>query len=641
MNDNLRSAVARLRNLPRVFALVWHTSRGYTSAWALLLVVQGLLPAAAIFLSRLLVDALVDAVGGGTSWESVRPVVLFAALMAGTLLLTEVLHNIQEWIRTAQAEFVRDRVSALIHEKSAAVDIAFYESADFHDRLERARSDANDRFIALLEGSGSVLQNSITLLAVATMLLPYGLWLPPALLVSTLPALWVVILYNHRYHQWWQRTTPDRRWTQYFETMLTHSGAAPEMRLFNLSGHFMTSFRTIRRRLRSEQLRMVGRQSIARVASGSLSLLVSGAAMAWMVWRALNGSVTLGDLVLFYQAFSRGQVLMRGLLTNIGQIYANSMYIGDLFEFLQAEPVIVDPSHPKAVPQSLERRLEIRNVTFRYPGSDREALADFDLTIEAGQTVAIVGPNGAGKSTLVKLLCRFYDPAAGSIRFDDVDIKDLTVEGMRRQVTVLFQFPLRYHATVAENISLGDIGQTPTPDKIEAAARAAGVHELISGLPKGYGSLLGRWFVDGTELSGGEWQRMALARAFVREAPIIVLDEPTSFMDSWAEIEWLDRFRELAKGRTSLIITHRFTTAMRADEIHVMDSGKIVESGSHHELLALGGLYAESWAAQIRAAGYGDSDDGDGSDAASKLLDGLPSVDTIPGEVPSGGLNDG
>ena len=641
MIDNLRSAMARLRNLPRVFALVWNTSRGYTSAWALLLVVQGLLPAAAIFLSRLLVDALVDAVGAGTSWEIVRPVVLFAALMAGTLLLTEVLHNVQEWIRTAQAEFVRDRVSALIHEKSAAVDIAFYESADFHDRLERARSDANDRFIALLEGSGSVLQNSITLLAVATMLLPYGLWLPPALLVSTLPALYVVILFNHRYHQWWQRTTPDRRWTQYFETMLTHSGAAPEMRLFNLSGHFMTSFRTIRRRLRGEQLRMVGRQSIARVAAGSVSLLVSGAAMAWMVWRALSGSVTLGDLVLFYQAFSRGQVLMRNLLTNVGQIYANSMYIGDLFEFLEAESVIVDPSDPKAVPLSLVRRLEVRNVTFRYPGSDREALSDFDLTIAAGRTVAIVGPNGAGKSTLVKLLCRFYDPAAGSIRFDDVDIKDLTIEDMRRQVTVLFQFPLRYHATVAENISLGDFRRTPTPEKIEAAARAAGVHDLISGLPKGYGSLLGRWFVDGSELSGGEWQRMALARAFVREAPIIILDEPTSFMDSWAEIEWLDRFRELAKGRTALIITHRFTTAMRADEIHVMDGGKIVESGSHEDLLALGGLYAESWAAQIRVAGHDVSAGADDSEAAPELRDGVPALDARPRDAASGGLNGG
>ena len=628
MSNDLRAAIARLRNLPRVFTPVWSTSRGHTSAWAVMLVIQGILPAVAIFLSRLIVDALVDAVGAGTSWESVRPVVFLAALMAGILLLTEVLHSVQEWTRTAQAELVRDRVNSLIHEKSAAVDIAFYESADFHDRLERARSDANDRFIALLEGSGSVLQSSITLLAVASMLLPYGLWLPPVLLASTLPALYVVILFNHRYHQWWQRTTPDRRWTQYFETMLTHSGAAPEMRIFNLSGHFTASFRRIRKRLRGEQLRMVGRQSMARVAAGSASLLVSGAAMAWMVWRAFSGSVTLGDLVLFYQAFTRGQTLMRGLLTNIGQIYANSMYIGDLFEFLEAEPTIVDPSEPKTAPASLTRRLEISNVTFRYPGSDRDALTDFDLTIAAGRTVAIVGPNGAGKSTLVKLLCRFYDSASGSIRFDDVDIRDLTVEDMRRQVTVLFQFPLRYHATVAENIALGDIGRSPTPAEIEAAAKAAGVHDLISGLPKGYGSLLGRWFTDGTELSGGEWQRMALARAFVRESPIIVLDEPTSFMDSWAEIEWLDRFRELAKGRTALIITHRFTTAMRADEIHVMDAGKIIESGSHEELLALDGLYSESWAAQIRAAGYGDSTNGDEPEAGSGLQDGAPALDS-------------
>ena len=601
MSDNPRNGAAQLLFLPRIFGLVWTTTRLYTSAWAILLVVQGLLPAAIVFLSRLLVDALVGALGSGTSWETVRPVLLLASLMGGILLLIELLHSAIEWVRTAQSELVRDRISALIHEKSVALDIAFYESAEFHDRLERARSDANDRSLALLEGAGSLLQNGITLVAMASMLIPYGLWLPPVLLASTLPALYVVVRFNHRYHRWWQRTTPDRRWTKYYDTMLTHSGAAPEMRLFGLGGRFMSAYRGIRCRLRSEQLGLVTRQSLARIFASGAAVLISGAAMVWMVWRALLGLVTLGDLVLFYQAFNRGQGLMRSLLSNVGQIYANSMYLGDLFEFLELKPWVGDPAHPVSVPSPLREGIAIRRVTFSYPGSDHAALKEFDLVIPAGRTVAIVGPNGAGKSTLVKLLCRFYDPGAGSIKLDGIDVREFPVEELRRRITVLFQVPVRYHATVAENIAMGDVTSEPGAAEIETAGRDAGAHEMITGLPRGYETLLGKWFVDGTELSGGEWQRIALARAFVRQAPIIVLDEPTSFMDSWAEVDWLERFRALATGRTAIIVTHRFTTAMRADEIHVMNHGRIVESGSHHELLVRGGLYAESWAAQTQA----------------------------------------
>ena len=602
MSANLRDAAAALLlGLPRIFGLVWATSRLYTSTWAVLLVIQGLLPAAVVFLSRLLVDALVDAIGAGTSWDSVRPVLLLAGLMGGILLLTELLHGAINWVRTAQSELLKDSISALIHEKSVAVDLAFYESAEFHDRLDRARSDANDRSVALLESAGSLLQNCITLVAMASMLIPYGLWLPPVLLVSTLPALYVVFRFNHQFHQWWRRTTVDRRWTKYYDTMLTHSAAAPELRLFNLGAQFMSAYRSIRRRLRTEQLSMVTRQSLHRTLAGGMALLISGAAMAWMVWRALLGSVTLGDLVLFYQAFNRGQGLVSSLLNDVGQIYANGMYLGDLFEFLELEPQVVDPVRPVAAPTRLRDGIAIRRVTFHYPGSERAALKEFDLTIPAGRTVAIVGPNGAGKSTLLKLLCRFYDPGAGSIQLDGVDIRELPVEELRRRMTVLFQVPFRYHATAAENIALGDVRERPGMAEIQIASRSAGAHEMINRLSRGYESLLGRWFVDGTELSGGEWQRIALARAFVRQAPIIVLDEPTSFMDSWAEVEWLERFRALAHGRTALIFTHRFTTAMRADEIHVMSDGQIVESGSHDELLAHAGLYARSWSAQIQA----------------------------------------
>jgi ATP-binding cassette, subfamily B, bacterial len=310
--------------------------------------------------------------------------------------------------------------------------------------------------------------------------------------------------------------------------------------------------------------------------------------------------VTLGDLALFYQAFYQGQSLMRTLLGNAGQIYANSLFLGNLFEFLGLEPHVVSPPYPIPAPSVIKEGIRFEQITFRYPGSERIALQDFNLTIPAGQVVAIVGANGAGKSTLVKLLCRFYDPEAGLITLDGIDLRAISLEELRRLITVLFQWPVPYHATASQNIAIGDVHAAPSAVEIEAAARGAGAHEVIARLPREYDTLLGRWFADGTELSGGEWQRIALARAFLRQAQIIVLDEPTSFMDSWAEAEWLERFRALVHGRTALIITHRFTTAMRADVIHVMQNGQIVESGSHDELLARGGLYAQSWAAQMR-----------------------------------------
>ena len=596
-----RDAITQLSYLPRILHLVWQASKGYTLVWAILLVVNGLVPAAIVFLTKFLVDGLADVIGTGGSWDSARPLLIFGGLMASALLLTEVLNSAIEWVRTAQAELVQDHITTLVHDKSVAVDLAFYESADFHDRLERARSDANGQSIALLESGGGLIQNGITFLAMGALIIPYGWWLPFALLASALPAFYVVMHFSGRFYRWSRSTTTDRRWEDYYDMMLTDSRVAAELRLFSLGDHFKAAYRALRRRLRMEYLGLAKGQGLARIGAGSLALAVSGAAMAWIVWRALLGLMSLGEVVLFYQAFTRGQGLMRSLLNNIGQIYGNSLFIRDLFEFLELEPKIVEPLRPVQAPWVLKQGIRFRRVTFRYPGSERLALDDLDLVIPAGETVAVVGPNGAGKSTLIKLLCRFYDPVAGCIELDGIDIRELSIDELRRRITVLFQFPVLYHATAGQNIALGDTTGNPTAAEIEEAAWAAGAQEVISKLPRGYDTLLGKWFSEGTELSGGEWQRIALARAFVRKAPIIALDEPTSQMDSWAEIDWLDRFQTLVQSRTALIITHRFTTAMRADMIHVMDSGRIVESGSHDQLMAQGGLYARSWNAQMRS----------------------------------------
>jgi len=320
------------------------------------------------------------------------------------------------------------------------------------------------------------------------------------------------------------------------------------------------------------------------------------------VSRAVSGQATLGDVTLFYQAFDRGQGLMRSLMANLSQLYTNMLFVENLFEFLGLESKVVDPVTPHPALDKVQHSIVFRNVSFRYPGSERIALSDFNLSIPAGRTVAIVGPNGAGKSTLIKLLCRFYDPTSGSLELDGIDARKFAVADVRKLITLLLQVPVPYHTSARENIALGDLESNAGIDRIRAAAEAAGADEIISRLPKGYDTLLGTWFEGGTNLSSGEWQRVAMARAYLRNAQIIVLDEPTSFMDSWAEADWFQRLRGLAAGRTTVVITHRFTIAMRADTIYVMNEGEIVESGSHDQLLARGGLYAQSWTAQMEAA---------------------------------------
>jgi len=592
----LRKAASQLRHLPRTLALVREAAGSWTAAWTLLLLVQGLLPVATVYLTRDLVDRLVIVFRAHGDAPSLRSAALPAALMAGVLLLAEILRGASTWIRAAQSDLVQDHISSLIHRQSVAADLAFYETPEFYDHLHRARSEAAYRPVALLETLGSFAQNGITLVAMGAVLIPFGPWLPVLLLLSTLPALWVVMRYAVKQHQFRNRITSDERRAWYYDWLLTAGETAAEVRLFGLGGYFESSYQTVRRRLRGERLALIREQSLAELAAGAAALLLTAAALAWMLWRAIAGAISLGNLALFYQAFQQGLRLMRSLLENVGQLYANTLFLGNLFEFLSLTPQVVSPPSPRPVPASPGIRFD--QVCFRYPGGARVALDRFDLFVPAGRIVAIVGPNGAGKSTLLKLLCRFYDPEAGSITLGGVDLREFRIEDLRRNITVLFQQPVHYNATAADNISLGDLSAQPSADEIESAARAAGADTAIGRLPLGYGNLLGKWFADGAELSVGEWQRVALARAFLRRAPLLILDEPTSAMDPWAESDWLARFRRLAAGRTAIVITHRFTTAMLADEIHVMESGRVAESGAHRDLIQGSGRYAAWWAAR-------------------------------------------
>ena len=596
--SKLLDAARQVPYLPRTWRLVHRAVGGPAFLWLGLLVAQGLVPAATVYLSRPLIDSLGAALGSGGDMESLAPVLWIAGAIGAALLLGEALRSAADSLLANLAARLEDHVSALIQEKSTTVDLGFYESADFHDRLHRARDEARYRPIALLQNGGALAQNAITLLALAAVLAPYGAWMSAALLVSTLPALVVVLRFAFLQHEWRTLATVDQRRADYLDWLMTAGENAAEARLFGLGPRWRSAYDGLRTRLRRERALLMRRQAVGEVLAGSGALLIAGGCVAWVGWRAVQGTATLGDVALFYLSFSQGQRLMRSLLSSVGHIYYNVLFIGNLFEFLDLPVEVLDPTNPATVtPRAGGVDVTFHDVTFRYPGNAHVALRNFSLDVPAGQVVAIVGANGAGKSTVIKLLCRFYDPQGGHVGLGGVDLRALALADVRAMVTALFQQPVHYNATVAENIALD--AETDRRH-VQAAAGAAGAEGIIARLPRGYETLLGRWFEGGVELSIGEWQRIALARAFLRASPLLLLDEPTSAMDSWAEADWMKRFRAIASGRTAIVVTHRFTTAMQADVIHVMDEGRIVESGSHEELLARNGRYAQSWRSQMR-----------------------------------------
>jgi len=595
-----RDKIRRLLDLQRAARLCWQSSRLWTLASLILSSIQGLLPLLSLYLTKQIIDTLTQGLAGANAtpdalWQQVLGLIVLAAAVA---IATDGLNALGGLAREAQSQLVTDYVRDLLHAKSVEVDLEYYESAQYYDKLHQAQSEAPYRPPLILNRLIQSVQGAISLSAIATLLLVLHWSATVVLFLAIFPILLVRLRYAQQFYRLWQKWTSLERQANYFSWMLTHESHAKEIRLFDLGGFFQERFRHLRQTVRQGKLHLAARRSLAEAIAQGIATLAVFSAFAFIAERTLRGAMTLGSLVMYYQAFQRGQTLLRETVRNLASLYENSLFLANFYNFLNLQPTALDPPFPKDIPQPLQIGIEFENVQFNYPHSTRPALADITLRIKAGETVALVGENGAGKTTAIKLLCRLYNPSAGQIKWDGIDIREFKQIALRKQISVVFQDYARYSLTVRENIGFGDLKSMVDADKIRSAAGDAGIDAAIARLPQGYETLLGKQFAQGEELSIGEWQKIAIARGFLRQAPILILDEPTSALDPQAEAEVVRHFRQLAHNRTTILISHRLSTVKLADRIFVLEHGRITESGTHAQLIQHRGTYAHLFETQ-------------------------------------------
>jgi ATP-binding cassette subfamily B protein len=595
-----RLKIPRTLQLERALRVVWQSAKGWTIASGALLVVQGVLPLLPLYLMKLMVDAATAGLAAPDKGAVVRQVLLLAVLMGAATLAGAVFRSLAGLVGEAQSLAVTDHMSDVLHAKSVDVDLEYYESAQYHDTLHRAQREAPYRPTHIVNGLVQIGQNGISLLAMAGLLFLFHWIVAVILFVALLPGVAVRLAYAGTLYRWQREQTSTERHAGYLNWMLTGGSHAKEIRLYDLGPLLMRRFRDLRRKLRGERLGIATRRCVAELAAQTGATAAVYGSLAFIAYRTVLGTNTLGDLVMYYQAFQRGQGFLQGMLGGLAGIYEDNLFLSNMHEFLDLKRKVVEPAHPRSVPRPMQTGIVLNHVSFQYSTGARKVLEDVSLAIRPGEVVALVGQNGSGKTTLVKLLCRLYDPTGGSITLDGVDLRQFTTSALRREFSVLFQDYAQYHLTARENIWFGNTDLPPGHERVVAAARDSGADDIIDRLPKGYDTVLGKLFEDGEELSVGEWQNVALARAFLRDAQILVLDEPTSSMDAKAEYAVFRSFRTLAAGHTAILISHRFSTVRMADRIYVLHDGRVTEEGTHEALVGAGGTYARLFETQAQ-----------------------------------------
>ncbi len=591
-----------MANVRRAFALVWGAHPASAAGMAACSIIGALLPAGQAWVGKLIVDAVVNGINTGAGAK--------AGLMAALPWLVVELALFVVQAANGQARRFAEHVlharinldiNSQIIRKALELDLSHFENAEYYDKLQNARREADWRSLQIVNGGFYLAQNMVTLISFGVLLIRFSPWLAVMLFAATLPAFIAQSQYaelNFRVLSW---RAPEARKLQYLEYLLTDYDSVKEIKLFNLGEPLLGRYADLFWKFLKEDQTIAGKRSLASLGWGLLATLSYYGAYAWIVWRAVGGEITLGDMTLYLGVSRSSQGMFEAIFYGLSDLYENGLFMSNLFAFLALQPKMAAATSPRPAPVEIKQGIEFKDVSFKYEGHDEWALHHVNLTIGPGEKIALVGLNGAGKTTLIKLLTRLYDPTEGQVLLDGVDLRDYDLRDLRRRLGVIFQDFVRYHLAAAENVGFGQIEALDDRPRIVRAAEKSGAHPIIDGMPDGYDTVLGRWFSRGRDLSSGEWQKIALARAFMRDCEVLVLDEPTASLDAENELRVFQQFRELTADKTAVLISHRFSTVRMADRIFVIEQGHIAEQGTHAELLVRGGTYARLFTLQAES----------------------------------------
>jgi ATP-binding cassette, subfamily B, bacterial len=601
LRARLKSASGVFRQVPGTFQLVWRADRRSALAMAALTLVSAALPAAIAYVGKLIVDAVVTAARTGTAADrrqALLYVVLELLLMVGSTSVNRGLAFIRELLRATLGNVV----NVQILEKALSLELRHFEDADVYDKMQNARREASSRPLSLVLQVFAIAQNAISLAAYAVLLIRLSSWSVLLLVAASIPAFISetrLAAESFRLNSW---RAPEGRKLNYLEWILTRDSHVKEVKLYGISSLILDRYRRLFEKFFREDRRLALRRVVWGMLLGLLSLGAFYGCYAFVVTRAAAGLISLGDMTLYLVLFRQSQSGFQSILSAIGSMYEDALFMSNLFTYFAIPTGGEAPRIRPALspPRGRHNQIELRNVSFRYPQKEAWALHNINLTLAPGEKLGLVGENGAGKSTLVKLLLRLYEPTEGEILYGGVNLKDIDPADLRSRIGAVYQDFVRYQFTAAENIGLGEVAHVENRPRIEEAARRGGAEMVIDSLPKRYDTVLGGWFESGQELSAGQWQKLAVSRAFMRDAEVFILDEPTASIDAEGEHELFERFKSLAAERTAIIISHRFSTVRMADRIAVLHEGRLEELGSHRELISRGGRYAHLFGLQAR-----------------------------------------
>jgi ATP-binding cassette subfamily B protein len=601
---SVRERAAALRHLPAFLKLIWQTSPALTLGNVALRLVRAAVPLAMLYVGRLILDDVVALTELPAASRSLSPVFGLVGLEFGLVLLTDALGRGVALLDSLLGDLFANVSSVRLMRHAAKLDLDQFEDSTFYDKLERARRQTLSRSVLMSQVLAQG-QDAVTLVLLAAGLVAFQPWLLGLLLLAVVPAFLGESHFNERSYSLSHSWTPERRELDYLRQTGASDETAKEVKIFGLSEFLINRFETL-----SDQFyRQNKALALRRAGWGTVFAAVGAAgyygAYLYIIGRAVQGSISIGQLTFLAGSFARLRGLLEGILSRFSQVADGALYLQDFFEFFQIQPRIVGPALGQAVrpfPRPIRQGFTFEDVGFKYKNAEKWALRHLSFELHAGEKLALVGENGAGKTTLVKLLARLYDPSEGRILLDGHDLREYDPAELRQEIGVIFQDFVRFQLPAGQNLAVGRISERQNQPRIEQAAHQSLADTVIAKLPQGYDQMIGRRFNGGVDLSGGEWQKIALGRAYMREAQLLILDEPTAALDARAEYEVFERFKELTQGKTAVLISHRFSTVRMADRILVVENGRVQEIGSHEELLAKGGRYAELF--QLQAAGY-------------------------------------